>query len=174
MEEIWKDVVGFEGAYQVSHMGNVRSLERKVRGPHGTQRTRLALQRMLHRNADRYVVVDLCKYSKTHHKLVHRLVAEAFIANPARRPQVNHINGVRHDNRVENLEWCSPLENSQHSIRLYRSGSPTKHHFLGKLTVEQVRIVKTYSRPLTQGLCKMLAELYKCSSATIRRAHKDL
>ena len=96
MEGIWKDVVGYEGLYQVSNMGEVRGLKRgKVLKPgHG-----------------KYLFVVLCKDGIRHEISVHRLVATAFCENPYGKSEVNHINETPWDNRAENLEWCTRLEN---------------------------------------------------------------
>lgn len=106
MAEEWRDVVGYEGIYQVSSLGRV--MRTSCRG--------VAKQRILctiyH---SRYMVVTLYKNGKGKQMLVHRLVAQAFIPNPDKLSQVNHKNGNRKDNRVENLEWVTAEENIMHS-----------------------------------------------------------
>jgi len=107
-EEIWKDVVGYEGHYQVSNLGNVRSLKRN--------NSKLLKARLNHNN---YCIVRLYKDNDWRQFRVHRLMAMAFISNPLNKPQVNHINGVKTDNRLENLEWCT---NSENQIHAYANG----------------------------------------------------
>ena len=100
--EIWKDITGFEGLYQVSNLGRVKSLPRKNH-PNETIR-KIATDKK------GYSRVNLIKDGKNHTKKVHRLVAEAFIPNPENKPSVDHINCNKSDNRVSNLRWYTYSE----------------------------------------------------------------
>ncbi len=114
MEEVWKDVCGYEGLYVVSNQGRVISLERPkpYRDGFRTQRKR---EMRWHLVNGGYAQMALTKNGERRQFLVHRLVAQAFIPNLLGRPQVNHIDGNKLNNCVENLEWCTAEENMLHS-----------------------------------------------------------
>lgn len=117
MQEIWKDIEGYEGLYQVSNLGNIKSLKRKTwNGYIFVQKEDLILKPGL--NAKKYLYVSLSKDNKTHTYRVHRLVAQTFIPNPENKPQVNHIDGNKSNNNVDNLEWCTNSENQIHAFKL--------------------------------------------------------
>jgi hypothetical protein len=106
MKEVWKNIVGYEGLYEVSNLGNVKSLNY----------LRTGQEKLLNLGINNgYLNVQLCKNGEAKTFLIHRLVAEAFIPNPLGLPQVNHINEIRSDNRAENLEWCSAQYNTEYS-----------------------------------------------------------
>lgn len=104
MNEIFKDVKGYEGYYEVSNLGNVRSTSYK-----GVRILKPAKLK------NGYLNVIFCIKQNKVHKLVHRLVAETFLSNPNNFEQVNHKNGNKEDNRVTNLEWCTQEYNNVHA-----------------------------------------------------------
>lgn len=106
MVELWKDIEGFEGLYQVSNLGRIKSAFRE-----GTKGG-IIKQFIIHN----YPKVNLHKNGESHFIYTHRLVAKAFIPNPLNKPQINHINGNKCDNRAINLEWATSQENLQHAI----------------------------------------------------------
>lgn len=116
--EVWNDVVGYEGLYQVSNCGRVKSLARYV--DYGHQKA-FRKERVLAKSIDKdgYELAGLSKLSKSKLAKVHRLVAQAFIPNTKDLPIVNHIDGVKNNNSVSNLEWVNNSENIQHA---YDSG----------------------------------------------------
>ena len=107
--EEWRDIPNFEGYYQVSNIGNVRSVDRLVKCGKGMklQKGKILKQYL---NAYGYNQVMLCKGRPRLYR-VHRLVAETFIPNPSKLPQVNHKDENKTNNRVDNLEWCTCLYN---------------------------------------------------------------
>lgn len=113
MPEKWKDVIGYEGLYQVSSKGRVRSVDRLVSSA-GRFRKEKGRVKALSANHDGYPRVGLYKGGKGKYFSVHRLVAAAFIPNPENKPLVDHINGTRNDNRVKNLRWATHSQNNAH------------------------------------------------------------
>lgn len=112
-EKTWKDVAEYEGFYQVSNNGNVRSVERIDSRGH-RRGGRILKPRY---DKDGYSQVSLCKNGKPKTKKVHRLVAGAFLPNPNGLPQVNHRDEVKDNNNAENLEWCDSKYNNNHGTR---------------------------------------------------------
>ena len=127
MEEIWKPVKGFEGYYEVSDLGRVRSIDRvvvdTVRNCERLLKGKILIQRD---NGNGYKGVQFCKEHKLCNKYVHRLVAEAFIPNKDNLPQVNHKDEDKSNNRVDNLEWCSQLYNNIYGSRMERQVNTRK------------------------------------------------
>ena len=101
-KEVWKDIQGYEGLYQISSYGRCRRIDRKyILKPHKTNRG--------------YDIYQLTVKGKIKNYLIHRLVAQTFIPNFKNKPQVNHIDGNKDNNRVDNLEWCTCSENMKHA-----------------------------------------------------------
>lgn len=124
MEEIWKPINGYEGLYEVSNMGRVKSLPKTVEQYYGYKITN---ERMLKQSPDRkgYMMAWLYKNKKRKTMKVYRLVANAFIPNPESKPQIDHINAINTDNRACNLRWCTGKENFHNPIS-YRRNSESK------------------------------------------------
>ena len=121
MEEIWKDIKGFEGYYQVSNMGRVKSLERMKRSGRGYYKAPEKIRKG-RKDIDGYLFLTLHKDGKRKTCKIHRLVAQAFIENPQNLQEVNHKNEDKTDNRVENLEWCSRSYNINYGARNKKAG----------------------------------------------------
>ena len=111
MEEIWLPIKGYEGFYEISNKGRVKSLPRN-----GTIKKPKILA--LSNDCDGYKIITLNKKGVAKTEKVHRLVGIAFIPNPMDKPQINHIDGDKTNNLVANLEWCTPTENNRHRCRV--------------------------------------------------------
>lgn len=142
MQEIWKDIEGYEGLYQVSNLGRVKSMERYVINHSGVsylihEKIRKATEKKDKNKKQGYMHIALYKNNKGKNYYVHRLVAEAFIENPENKKTVNHINGNKHDNRVENLEWLTYSENNVHAIEKGLNGTEQRRNKKGSMPVAQ-------------------------------------
>ena len=145
MEE-WKDIKGYEGIYQVSNLGRIKSLERIDNSNH---KVKGKILKIIPENRG-YSVVNLCKDGKCKTYKVHRLVAIAFLENPDNKPQVNHIDGNKKNNSILNLEWVTAEENINHAWdtglskitdesreKMSNSRKGSKNHFYGKTHTDE-------------------------------------
>lgn len=123
MKEEWKDIVGYEEKYQISNKGRVRSIH--------YHRSSSVCDKCLkpRKPAGRYPYVALSKDGKVHRVHVHRLVALYFVPNPDNKPQVNHKNGDKADNRAENLEWVTARENTLHARNVLKKKLGGRYKF---------------------------------------------
>lgn len=158
MNEVWKDVVGFEGKYQVSNLGRVKTLRRLYWSGPGNKTPKYTKEKLLNiyegspNNKGGWDYLNVVLFSDgPHTMLVHRIVASAFIPNPENKPCVNHIDGNKHNNVVTNLEWCTYSENSQHAVRTGLRGHCC---FYGKFGEDNINC-----KPIIQ--CDMNGEFIK-------------
>lgn len=115
-KEVWKDIFGYEGYYQISNLGRVKSHGRYVKGAYGKYWKEGRI--LKHgKTTNGYDFVYLSVNNNKKNVMVHRIVAETFIPNPEKKETVNHINGNKKDNRVSNLEWNTYKENNHHAIK---------------------------------------------------------
>ena len=114
--EIWKDIKGYEGFYQISNMGRVRSVDR-IRNSKHHGLSKIKGRMLIPLIQDGYYLATLCKNGEMKHFRIHRLVAEAFIPNPDNLPFINHIDENKSNNKVDNLEWCTRSYNNNYGHR---------------------------------------------------------
>lgn len=164
----WRDVEGYEGIYQVSSEGDIKSLERyslKDGRPYQFLREKILKP---WRDTRGYVQVYLCKNGKSKPVGVHRIVAKAFLNNPENKKTVNHKNGDLQDNRVSNLEWATQKENNRHAWETGLMNSRKgETHPNAKLNVDKVRQIK-YA--LSEGVAQAeLSRRFKVSPSSIQQ-----
>jgi hypothetical protein len=124
MEEIWKSIKGFEGLYEVSNLGNVRRLDSITSNGHYWKGRVLKLKN----STNGYSCISLFKSGEEHQYRVHRLVAKTFIKNTHNLPVVNHKDGNKKNNKEDNLEWTTKIENERHSVKIGTTPVGSKTH----------------------------------------------
>ncbi len=139
--ETWKVIKGYEGLYQISNQGNLRSLDRITKTSYRIRHIKGKTISMVIGNAG-YLRSVIYKNGKQQNISLHRIVAETFILNPLNLPQVNHKDGNKTNNRVENLEWVTPSINWHHARKnsLIKNVGETSHR--AKLSIKQVREIR--------------------------------
>ena len=159
--EIWKDIKDFENYYEISNMGQIR----RKKGTSHLKEKNLKFSS----DKDGYLRVNLKVKQKSNTKIVHRLLAIAFIENVDNKPQVNHINGIKSDYRIENLEWVTLSQNRQHAydtgLQNANSRKGEKNNF-SKLTNEQVLEIRKMYIPY-KFTNKMIAKIYNVTEGCI-------
>lgn len=147
MDEIWKNIAGYNGFYQVSNLGRVKST-----GGWRGNCLRKEKIRKLGKTKDGYLKVRLLYRGKDVTASVHRLVAEAFIPRIKGKDTVNHIDGNKENNHVDNLEWADRTEQLNHAYRLNlkvaRRGIDNCN---SKLTIDEIRAIRKEYKPYTRG-----------------------
>lgn len=169
-KENWKPIKGYEGLYEISDHGRVKSMPRiRVVCTHKRiynykkATKEIFLKPVLKTTG--YSQVTLTKNSLQEIRLLHRLVAETFIPNPLRKPQVNHKDGNRFNNHINNLEWVTASENSLHAYRVLNIVSPTKGKF-GK-DASRSRVV------IQKSLDGNIVKTWECASDAVRQCRFD-
>lgn len=165
--EIFKDIENYEGYYQISDLGRIKSLQRSVKNHSGF--SKVLKERYLNPCISKtgYYVVDFKKDGVRKTFKVHRLIAIAFINKIEDKDFVNHKNGIKTDNRIENLEWCTIAENNHHSRSIGLTNQEGYNSSSSKLTAEQVMFIIN-----TDISLKDLAVMFNVNFSTVYRAKK--
>ena len=141
MKEIWKDIKGYEGLYQVSNLGNIKTLQKEIKCKKNSYLSKEKICKpSLDSSGYRQIVLTKNKIRKSFK--VHRLVAQAFIPNPNNLPQINHKDENKQNNYIENLEWCTNLYNSRYGTRPIRC---SKHLEKKVKQIKNNKVIKKYN-----------------------------
>lgn len=169
-KEIWKPIKDYEGLYEVSNFGVVRSLDRTLIVNRLGKKVHRKIKgtNLKTTKTTGYHIVSLCKNSVLKTGLLHRIIAEAFIPNPKGKPQVNHIDNNRRNNIVSNLEWVTRSENIQHAVKQNRMMNGERI-WQAKLTEDDVREIRTSKLPY-----KKLENIYNIKGRQIYRIKKRI
>lgn len=167
--ELWKEIAGYEGYYEVSSLGNVRTIPRTY--THPKKGIRCIKQHIVNKRVDKngYILTSLSKDGKSKTFKAHRLVANTFIPNPENKPQVNHKFGVKSDNRAHQLEWSTNLENSRHARKIGLIKQSGEENKFSKLNNAQV--LEIYNSNLTTV---ELAEMYNTCRSNVYHIKRGL
>lgn len=167
-QEEWKDIAGFEGLYQVSNLGRIKSLKRKIRA--NTCGKRIMPERILTAcvAGNGYFLVVLCKEGKHYNKMIHRLVAETFLPNPHKLKEVNHKDENKLNNNLSNLEWCDRKYNANYGTgverqKITRANNPNDRYArlaVGRMNSKKIRqitisgeIIQTFNSMKEASAC---------------------
>lgn len=143
MGEIWKDVPGYEGLYQVSNLGRIKSLPKTIIYKDGRSKSIQCHILKPQGNGNGYLKLTLC--NKAHHQkqhYIHRLVAEAFLPNPMNKPVINHKDENKTNNKASNLEWCTVAYNNTYGTKIARQTSKTSL-YVGQFTLN-LKLIKVW------------------------------
>ena len=162
-EEIWKDVPGYDGLYQISSFGRVKRLNGTVNNFHEDRILKTKYKK------HGYAFVCLCKNGKLKYFHVHRLVGIAFIPNPENKPQINHKNGIKTDCNIKNLEWCTASENGLHSYRILNRKHIAKKGLETKASKQVMQMNFEGTSVYVWQSCSDASRYYGVSCTTIQK-----
>lgn len=161
--ELWKDIDGFENYYQISSFGRIKSKERDIvcgKAKFKSKERYLKSWECKTHNNDSYLYITLCVNGKHYKKSIHRLVATAFIPNNNNMPEVNHKDGNKHNNKVENLEWVTEKQNQQHSWEVLKRKKYKQEYFnlLNKIKNLKLKLIANGDWDKVEKIFKELFE----------------
>ena len=177
-EEIWKDVQEFKGVLQISSKGRVRTLDRVCKGKNNSNKIVKGMLRKPTKDKQGYLKVVLTINGTVYCRRVHRLVAKEFISNPLNKPEVNHIDGLKDNNEVTNLEWVSASENVKHAhdnnlIKPFKRNILKGHENPNsRFTESQVAEIKEMR--LNGSIYRKIADKFNVSITAIHNVCKEI
>lgn len=165
MKEEWRDVRGYEGYYQVSNLGRIKSLARFVLHKNGRKVKRKERILKPSKMGDGYLSVCFRVCNNVNKQYIHRVVAKNFLKKPSYANCVNHINGVKHDNRLSNLEWVNHIENHAHAVRaglINNSGENSSSAIFTNKEINLIRIFYKTNRFSREEISNLLGVSKTC------------
>ncbi len=172
MSEIWKSIEGYNGLYEVSNFGRVKSYCLDAVGLMKKDYKPKMMKDSSNGLGYRYVV--LSKNNNSKNLYIHRLVLKAFVPNPQNKPQVNHKNGIKDDNKLENLEWCTRSENAKHACKMgLWSDHKGENNNYSKLNNNQVVMIKKILK-LKKYYQREIGKMFGVHQMTISRIQRGL
>jgi hypothetical protein len=163
MQEIWKDIKDYEGLYQISNLGKIKSLARKT----NNQFCKEDIILKLWLSPTGYLVINLHKNGKMKYFTVHRLVLKNFVSNPLNKLEINHKDGNKQNNNLNNLEWATSSENHKHAFKLNLMDNKGEQNPQHKLTEWDVKMIRKMYKNTTYWTQQKLADLFGISRGNI-------
>lgn len=167
LNEIWKDIPNYEGYYKISNLGNIKSLQIGSGSKRKTRNDPERILKPIKNNKNGYMQINLCKNKIRKTYRIHRLVMLSFYPkHNFINAEVNHINGIIDDNRLENLEWCTHKENMEHAVKTGLKNHKGEKHPNCKLTEKEIIKIR-YEYKNTKISQRKLAKKYNVGQRTI-------
>lgn len=167
--EIWSDIQGYEGHYQVSNLGRIKSLDRTVLRTNNSPQPRKGKILKLTNSVKGYFQTQLCRGGKRKTKVLHRIIAETFLIRVKDHNEINHKNGIKNDNRIENLEWSTRSKNMKHAFHIGLISNKGKNNANVKLTEKQVLEIRSLEG---KYLLREIGKMYNVDLQTIHKIIK--
>lgn len=175
-EEVWKDIIGYEGLYQVNNYGYIKKLSYEYVDSHGTGRHRVFPEKFvtIQLSKNGYCVVDLYKNCERKRYYVHRLVAEAFIPNTKNLPCINHKDEIKTNNNVTNLEWCDWSYNNSYGTNRVRMVETRRKNNTYNVSNETRKKLSANNSRYWLGKKRSDEDRYKMSFGKLKNKYKNI